>query len=178
MLLVSEADGLSQYENVASVEIKGMEADISYTFNNRFKIKANASYLDERSKTRYQRNGKPDITYNNRMPNKPWLYANGSIEYSFNNVGLSGSRLHLAYDLQYVHWFYLTWEGYGSLKSKSTIPTQYVSNVNISYAFKQNKYNVSLECSNIFDSAIYDNYMMQKPGRAYFVKLKITINDD
>ncbi len=176
MLLISASDGLSQYENVASVEIKGVEGELSYNFNNKLKLKANASYIDERSKTKYQLNGKPDITYNNKVPNKPWLYANSGVEYSFYNVGIQGSQLKLAYDFQYVHWFYLTWEGYGSLKSKSTIPTQYVSNVNISYAFKQNKYNLSFDCSNIFNAMVYDNYMMQKPGRAFFVKMKVFID--
>ncbi len=176
MLVLSEAEGLSQYKNVSNVDIKGVEADISYTFANKFKIQTNASYLDERSKTKYQLNGKPDITYNNRMPNRPWLYANASIEYMFDDIILRNSKLKLTYDFQYVHQFYLTWESYGSLRSKSTIPSQYVSNVGASYAIKNNKYSVSAECSNIFNSTVYDNYMMQKPGRAFFVKFKVIVD--
>ncbi|NJK94791.1 MAG: TonB-dependent receptor [Bacteroidales bacterium] len=82
----------------------------------------------------------------------------------------------LAYYFQYVQWFYLTWKGYGTLSSKSTIPTQYLNNVQLTYSLNNEKYNISLEAENIFDRTVYDNYMMQKPGRSYFLKLRIFIN--
>lgn len=176
-LVISETEGLSQYGNVSNVLIKGVEGEVRYDYKSFIQLKANCSFLDERSDTKYQANGKPEITYNNRMPNRPWLYSNLEFNMQMKDLfGNRGTQLRFGYDFQYVHWFYLTWAGYGSLKSKSKIPTQYISNANLSYAFKDGMYNVSLECKNLFDKTVYDNYMLQKPGRSFFCKLRIFIN--
>lgn len=175
--MISETEGLSQYGNVSNVLIKGVEGELRYDYKSFIQLKANCSFLDERSDTKYQANGKPEITYNNRMPNRPWLYSNLEFNMQMKDLfGNRGTQLRFGYDFQYVHWFYLTWAGYGSLKSKSKIPTQYISNANLSYAFKDGMYNISLECKNLFDKTVYDNYMLQKPGRSFFCKLRIFIN--
>ncbi len=176
MFQLSDADGSGQYENVASVTIKGIEGELGYSYDNWLKITANISYLDERNKTKYQLNGKPDITYNNKMPNRPWLFGNAGLELTKEDFFAENSTLKFAYNFHYVHWFYLTWEGYGNLSSKAIIPTQNTSDVSLSYAFKNGKYNISAECLNIFDRTIYDKYMLQKPGRAFFVKFRVFVN--
>jgi len=176
-LVIAQTEGLSQYDNVSSVNIKGIEGELTYDYDDFLQIKANASYLDERSGTKYQEDGKPEITYNNRMPNRPWIYSNVELNLQKRNLfGQKGTQLRFGYNFQYVHWFYLTWEGYGALKSKSTIPSQYISNANISYGFSEGKYNISLECKNLFNRTAYDNYMLQKPGRSFFCKFRIFIN--
>ena len=38
------------------------------------------------------------------------------------------------------------------------------------------RYNISLECSNLLDKLAYDNYKLQKPGRAFFAKFRLFIN--
>lgn len=176
-LVISEGEGMSQYNNVSNVTVKGMEGEVRYDYNNLFQAIANVTYLDERNRTKYQANGKPEITYDNRMPNRPWLYGNA--ELNFRKKGLFGrkdSQLKAGYFFQYVHWYYLTWKGYGTLSSKSTIPAQYLNNVLLTYSIKNEKYTISLECNNIFDRTTYDNYMLQKPGRTFFCKLRLFIN--
>ena len=174
---VSESDGLSQYKNVSNVDVKGIESEIRYTYDNLIQLIGNISYIDEKSKTKYQTNGKPDVTYNNRVPNKPWLYSNVELNIRKRDLfGIDDNQLKLAYYFQYVHWFYLTWEGYGMLNSKSTIPSQYLNSASLTYSLKNEKYNISLECNNIFDRLVYDNYMLQKPGRSIFCKLRVFIN--
>ncbi len=177
-LRVSESDGMSQYQNVNSVNVKGVEAEIRYTFNHKLDINTNVSYLHELNKTKYQSNGKPEITYNNKMPNRPWLYGNIDAAYSFHNIfGGAANRLVIACDMRYVHWFYLTWEGYGALKSKSTIPTQFVVGASASYHWHKDRYTITLSSSNILDRIVYDNYMLQKPGRSIDLKFRILINN-
>ncbi|MGV8827496.1 MAG: TonB-dependent receptor plug domain-containing protein [Breznakibacter sp.] len=176
-LKVSETDGMSQYQNVNDVTIKGVESDMRYHVGKSLDLSANVSYLHEINKTRYQDDGKPEITYNNRIPNRPWLYANLSTKYTFSNpFNAQNSRLTLRYSLRYVHWFYLTWEGYGALASKSTIPTQWVSNLTANYSWQNERYNLSLNCNNLFDQIVYDKYKLQKPGRAFYIKFRFFIN--
>ena len=173
---VLDQEGMMQYENVAAVHIKGIEGEISYDWADKMHLMANASYQDSRDRQKYLKSGGLSATYNNRTPNKPWAFVNGEASYTFHNVVLSGSRLKLIYDYQWVHWFYLTWEAYGSAKTKPRIPSQNISNVSLLYSWNGGRYNLSFECTNLFDKLTYDNYMLQKPGRAFFAKFRIFIN--
>lgn len=85
-------------------------------------------------------------------------------------------RLGIVAEYQYIHWYYLNWEAFGAASSKARIPTQNITNVSLSYCWHNDRYNVSLECNNIFDRLAYDNYMLQKPGRSFGAKFRIFIN--
>lgn len=173
---VSEKEGMMQYENVPAVHIKGLEGEVNYTFNNKLQLMANISWQDSRDQRKYKDDGKPSATYRNRTPNKPWVFWNGEASYTFSNVVLPDSKLKISYGYQWVHWFYLTWEAYGSNATKARIPTQNISNISALYQWKGGRYNLFLECNNLFDSMAYDNYKLQKPGRAFFVKFRLFID--
>lgn len=172
---VSEQEGMMQYENVEAVHIKGIEGEVRYDWDRKLQLSFNASYQDSRDQRKYKKDGKPSVTYNNRTPNRPWLFSNAEAAYTFQNVGLPESKLRLACDYQWVHWFYLTWEAYGSAKTKARIPTQHVTNASVLYTWHDGRYNVSFECTNLFDKLTYDNYMLQKPGRAFYAKFRLLL---
>ncbi len=167
---VMETEGMMQYVNVAAVHIKGVEGEIQYNWQGRLQLIANASYDDCRDMRQYTQSGTPSITYRNRTPNRPWAYCNVAAGYTFHNVGLKDSRLRLGCDYHWVHWFYVTWAAYGSASGKPTVPTQHIINASLLYSWGAGRYNVSLECTNLADRLAYDNYMLQKPGRAFFLK--------
>ena len=167
---VSETEGMMQYVNVAAVHILGVDGEVRYDWAGRLHLAANASYDDSRDNRKYTQSGDLSVTYKNRTPNRPWAYCNAEAAYTFHQVGLPDSRLRLACDYQWVHWFYLTWAAYGSASSKSTVPTQHIVNASLLYSWCGGRYSVSLECANVFDALAFDNYMLQKPGRAFFVK--------
>ena len=173
---VKEQEGMMQYENVEAVHIKGVESEVRYDWADKLGLMLNASYQDSRDQRKYLESGALSATYNNRVPNKPWTFVNAEASYSFHNVLLPDSRLKLSIDYQWVHWFYLTWEAYGSAKTKPRIPEQNLINTAIQYSWKDGRYNLSLECTNLFDRLVYDNYMLQKPGRAFFAKFRLFIN--
>lgn len=175
-LVVSERDGLSQYENVSSVKITGFEGEVSYQYKDDLYIMVNCSYQDARDMNKYKEDGKQSITYKNKLPNRPWLFSNAEANYYFRNILKKGDKLRLGYHYQYVHWFFLTWEAYGSLDGKSKIPTLHQQNVVVSYSWDKERYNLSFGCNNIFDKELYDNFMLQKPGRSFFAKFRLFIN--
>ena len=170
---VSETEGMMQYVNVDAVHIKGLDGALRYDWAGRFHLGVNASYDDCRDMREFTRAGRPSVTYRNRTPNRPWTFCNAEASYTFYNVGLSGSRLRIAADYQWVHWFYLTWAAYGSASSKATVPTQHLTSASLAYSWHDGRYNLSLECTNLLDALAYDNYMLQKPGRAFFVKFRL-----
>jgi len=175
-LVVSERDGLSQYENVSSVKIAGIEGEFSYNYNDFIWCLLNCSYQDARDMNQYKEDGKASITYKNKLPNRPWLFGNAEVDFYFRDIFGNGDKLRIGYHYQYVHWFYLTWETYGSLAGKSKIPTQHQHNAVIAYSWKKERYNIALGCNNLFDKELYDNFMLQKPGRSFFLKLRLFIN--
>ena len=174
--VVSEKEGMMQYQNLPAVHIKGVEGEIRYDWQNRLQLQANACYQDARDQMEFKSDGKPSATYNNRVPNKPWLFCNANASYSFYNIGLPESRLRISYDYQWVHWFFLSWEAYGALESKARIPAQHISSLALSYSWKNERYNLSVQCDNLFDATAYDNYKLQKPGRSFFCKFRLFIN--
>lgn len=173
--IAAQNEGYGQYENNKNVTVKGVEGEFRYSYNNVLQVIANISYLEEINKTKFKDDGKPDVSYNLQMPNRPWFYSNVQCNYRKNQpFGAEDSQLMMAYYFHYVHWYYFTWKELGAY-NKDLIPTQYSHDIRLTYSIKQEKYNISLECNNIFDRTLYDNFRMQKPGRSFFLKLRIFI---
>lgn len=166
----------SQYNNVGAATVWGGEAELSYEYNRLFNLTINATYLEERNKTRLDKWGHPSVTYNNRMPNRPYLYGNVIAGANIRNpMGLKDHRIKLDLSYSYIHSFFLTWEAFGTKESKATIPSQSIVNGGITWFFPKDKYSISLQGSNLLDNRLYDNFMLQKPGRAFYCKLQLFI---
>ena len=172
---MTETESMMQYVNVAAVHIKGVDGEVRYDWAGKLHLAVNASFDDSRDMRKYTQSGDISITYKNRTPNRPWAWYNAEASYTFRNVGLRDSRLRLSCDYQWVHWFYLTWEAFGSASTKSKVPTQHITNASLLYSWCDSRYNVSLECTNLFDALAFDNYRLQKPGRAFFLKFRLFI---
>ncbi len=174
---ISEKEGTMQYVNVPAVHIKGVEGEVRYNWKGLLQAVSNVSWQDSRDRQRYKGDGKPSVTFNNHVPNRPWLYSTTELTYDLGPTVTSllpqTSHLYIGADYQWVHWFFLSWEGYGALDTKARIPEKNVFGAHITYSWLNDRYNISLECSNLFDATIYDNYKLQKPGRAIFAKFRI-----
>ena len=173
--VLSESEGMIQYDNVAGVNMKGFEGELRYSYSDWLQLTTNVSYQDARDMNKFKKDGKPSITYNNKVPNRPWVFSNSELTLLKNDLLGEGTRLRFSYLYQYVHWFFLTWEGYGSLSTKSRIPTQHMHSATLTYSWQHQRYNLSLECNNIFDSMTFDNFKLQKPGRNVLCKFRLFI---
>ena len=172
---ITEKEGTMQYGNEPAVHIKGLEGEVRYDWNHRLRVMGNISWQDARNRNRYMDDGKESVTYNNRMPNRPWLFASADAHYTFHDLMLKGDRLTLGADYQWVHWFYLSWEAYGAEDTKARIPEKNIFGANITYSWQKERYSVSFDCQNLFDETVYDNYKLQKPGRSLFLKFRLLL---
>lgn len=172
---ISEKEGMMQYINVPSVHTKGLEGELHYDWDQRFHFTANLSWNDARDQRRYKTDGKPSATYQNRVPNRPWIFGNYDLSYTFRHVGAKQNRLRIGLNYQWVHWYFLTWEAYGARETKARIPTQHLYNAECTYSWHKERYNLSLTCNNLFDRLTYDNYKLQKPGRSLMLKFRLFI---
>ena len=174
---ITEKEGTMQYGNEPAVHIKGLEGELRYEWNRRLQISGNMSWQDARSRNRYLDDGKPSATYNNRVPNRPWLFASAEVRYDaahlLSHLLPQTSHLYIGADYQWVHWFYLSWEAYGAEDTKARIPEKNILGANITYSWHKNRYSLSLDCRNLFDQTVYDNYKLQKPGRTIFAKFRL-----
>ena len=175
-LVLSESEGLYQYANVTNVDVKGVEGEVRYSWREHLQLTGNLTFQDARDKNPLNALGKTSVTYNNKIPNRPWFYGNADATWNFYNLLGRGTRLRLNWQYQYVHWFYLTWEGYGARATKSRIPTQHVHTAAATWSWHESRYNLTLECSNLLDATLYDNYKLQKPGRAFLLKFRLLLN--
>lgn len=174
--VVSERDGMMQYVNEPAIDIKGFDIEVSYLLNSRLQISLNASWNDARDLKKYKSDGNPSATYRNRVPNRPWMFSNLEASYTFSNLLDKSDRLRIGAACQYIHWYYLNWEAFGTAATKARIPTQYPVDISVTYSWLEGKYNITAECNNLFDQLSYDNYMLQKPGRNFAAKFRIFID--
>lgn len=166
--------------NLLNVSNLGAEAEFRYSYKQKFTAGINGTYqnIRDRNKYRIDMPGKDVLssTYKLRVPNIPYLFGNADASYYITGLFDKGDKLTLSYHLLYVHSFYLYWSNEGAKDTKRVIPQQMSHDINIVYALKNGRYNVSLECRNITDNKLYDNFSLQKPGRSFNIKLRYFIN--
>jgi hypothetical protein len=110
-------------------------------------------------------------TYKARIPNIPYFFGNGDIEVVWSNFLRKGNNLSFTYNNNYVHEFPLYSERHGS-SGKLHVPTQLSHDIGATYTIGSGRYNIAVECKNLTDEKMYDNFSLQKPGRAFYAKLR------
>lgn len=165
------------YSNHGRVETKGYNVGLRYDYQRWLSVGGNWTQMDVRDDEKTQETGskQANLTYGARMPNLPYQFANADMTLRWHDLGGKGNLLSCTYDLFYTHSFPLFSEVYGSASNKMTVPTQTAHNLTLTYAMKHGKYNFSLECHNLMDAKLYDNFNLQKAGRAFYGKVRINI---
>ncbi|CDF81110.1 TonB-dependent receptor [Formosa agariphila KMM 3901] len=158
------------YVNQGNAKSKGVDAQLDYTYNNNFGFNFNISNFDLTTETA--------LGTEINIPNTPFFTMNSSFRYSFQDIFQKKSQLNLYYVMNFTDKFsYLTDQGSNTVGNEFfEVPQQFAQDFGASYAFPNNKLVVSFDIKNIFDEAVYDNLSVQKPGRAFYLKLNYTIN--
>ncbi|WP_396590888.1 TonB-dependent receptor domain-containing protein [Allomuricauda sp. R78024] len=167
----------AQYQNLLKARTLGIDMEVRLRPFQFLEITANATYQDLRNRSPRSVTGTVDNRYfNARLPNIPYLFGNGELR--FNKKGLFGSENNFSawWSGSYVNEFFLFWEVDGNRDFKNTIPSQFVQNIGVSYTILANKATVSLECTNLLDEKVFDNFSVQRPGRAFYVTLRTFLN--
>ncbi|MBX3255835.1 MAG: TonB-dependent receptor [Chitinophagaceae bacterium] len=166
----------STYSNVGTARVTGLEGELGYRYDKLLDFAVNASYQNAINNRKINPlTNMADATYGDRIPNQPWFFGNARLGVGKDNLVGKNTRLQLNYSVNYIYWFYISWESLGSRESKNKIPTQLIHNVSLSYSLKSGRYNISVESFNITDELAYDNFRLQKPGRSVFFKLRYFI---
>ncbi|MDO4228807.1 MAG: TonB-dependent receptor [Capnocytophaga sp.] len=159
-----------KYENLGKVFSKGVDLELRYNWDKKLFVNITGSYFDARFNLQYNEYGIEYFYYGSRLRNAPYLTGNANAEYILKDVFQKESRLALNYNFGYTHEFFKDWENLGSA-NKITIPTQALHDLGATYTFPNKKITLAVNAKNIFDTQVFDNYALQKPGRAIFGKI-------
>lgn len=171
-----------QYINVGDVQTTGVEGEVKYAWKDKLFVSANVTYqniIDKQKTITITNftgtNTSANFYYNSRLPNMPFLFGNADIGTVFKQVGAADNALSISYSLNYVQKYFLTSTALGA-NNQDIIPQQFSHNLTAGYSIKNGKYNIALEGRNLADNRLFDNYLLQKPGRSFFIKLRYFIS--
>ena len=163
------------YENHGRVKTKGYNLSARYSHGRWLSLGGAFSNMNARDAEKYLAGNtqQASMTYKQRIPNQPYTYANFDVTLYWHDLGGRGNVLSVSYDGFYQHEFPLYWEHLGDPSTKSRVPDQLSHNLVVGYTLKGGRYNLSLECRNLTDEKLYDNFSLQKAGRAFYGKVRV-----
>ena len=162
-------------DNRDGVRTIGGDGEVRYSYKDWLSVGTTLTYQYLQNLQKYE----PGYTgispvYKDQMPNIPYLFGNSDVSVFLRNTGRQGNNLNVGYNLLYVHAFYLYWPSRGG--NKLNIPGQISHDINIVYSLQSGRYNIGLEARNITNALLYDNFSLQKPGRAFYLNLRYFFN--
>lgn len=165
----------ASYENHGKVKTKGFNVSARYSYSNWVSLGGTFNYMDVRNNEKYISGGsaQESLTYKARIPNQPYMFANSDVSFYLRNFLAKRNILNFTYDNFYMHTFPLYWENLGTASSKKRVPTQFSHNLGLTYSMKSGRYNLSFECKNFTNEKLYDNFSLQKAGRAFYGKVRV-----
>ncbi len=166
------------FENHGHVKTYGYNISLRYDYSHWFNVGGTFNGIDTRDYERYVAGGtqQESMHHKVRLPNIPYLFANTDATFTIKNLLAKGNHLSATYDSFWQHEFPLYWENIGDSDSKAKVPNQFSHNFSLTYSIKNGKYNISFECRNLTNEKLYDNFSLQKAGRAFYGKLRIYLD--
>lgn len=173
LIWLGEGDlfGTARYENINKLRSMGIEASVAYTNKKWLEVSANATWQDVRNRQRYTTSGARNIVYNDRMKNMPAVMANAEVRL-YTPAAAGKRRISVYVNTHFVQSYFLNWPSLGDPATKKRIPQQWVQDAGITYAFPGNACSITVECRNLLNKQVYDNYLLQKPGRFASVQIR------
>ena len=164
------------YINYGKVLTKGFNISARYGFSKWLSIGGNFTKMDVRDNEEYQigsmGNSVKNLAYKSRMPNVPYIFSDSDINFYWHGLFKKGNVLTVTYDNLYLHSFSYYSQAIGK-KSDFVVPNQFSHNLTVSYSIQKGRYNFSFECRNLTNEKLYDNFSLQKAGRAFYGKVRV-----
>ena len=174
------ATNYASYENHGQVSTQGFNISARYNYLHWISLGATFNVMNIRDDEPYLEGNslQPNYHYKARIPNQPYEFANFDATFLYKNFIGKGNDLSLTYDAYYQKEFPLEWENIGDPTTKKRVPTQFSHNLALTYSIQNGRYNISFECRNLTDERLFDNFELQKAGRAFYGKIRVHFGGD
>ncbi|MBC7794993.1 MAG: TonB-dependent siderophore myxochelin receptor MxcH, partial [Clostridia bacterium] len=164
-------DRFFTYQNVFRARALGVE--------NAFVWTSRARLLSADGSLTFQdvRNASSDGTFGDfegdRIPNRPWLFASWGTRLRTTGWPSSDDALEPFYVGRYVHQFYRGWESQGRREFNQVVDAQLTHNLGLSWTLARDvaRVTTTLEAQNVTNAAVFDFFGVQRPGRAFYLKV-------
>ena len=166
------------YENYGRVKTTGYNLSVRYNLGRWLSVGGNFTHMDVKDNEPMMvgSTSVENPVYGSRMPNVPYQFADCDVNLYWHGLGGEDNVLTLTYDNQYLHSFCYYSDGVQvSNLADYMVPTQFSHNLTLAYSIAGGRYNVSLECRNFTDEKLYDNFSLQKAGRAFYAKVRVNL---
>ena len=174
ILALSGGKSAATYVNYGKVDTKGFSVSARYNFSKWVSLGGNFTQMNVRDNMKTAMGSTvANVAYGERMPNQPYMFADSDINFYWHGLGGKRNVLTVTYDNQYTHKFCYYASNIGSNNNDYMVPDQFSHNLTISYGIKNGRYNLSFECRNFTNERLYDNFSLQKAGRAFYGKIGI-----
>jgi vitamin B12 transporter len=163
----------AKFENVYSARSLGMESAVSWSAPKDFmSLDGTLTWLDQRNTSE---KGQFQSNEGARLPNRPWLMASWGARFHFDGLPTEEDGIEPFYYGRYTHGFDLGWEGVGIDKQK--VPAQVSHDIGVTWLVNRDfaRLTATVEVQNIADAKLYDNFRVQRPGRAFYAKLTASL---
>ncbi|CAA9194255.1 TonB-dependent receptor [Flavobacterium collinsii] len=171
IILTSFSNSLAAYTNLLQTTTIGGEWFLQYKPTNTIDLSLNTTYQDIRLAAVDDLGIFTADYIGARIPNTPYLFSNFQGSYTLNPGNKRNYYFKFLYTSSYVHEYFLTWAINGKKSSKVTIPSQLINDISISIHSKNARWSFAVDCKNITDARLYDNFSVQKPGRSFYGKI-------
>lgn len=162
------------YINYGAVLTKGYNLSLRYGFGRWLSVGGNFTRMNVCDNMKVLMGSTaPNLNYRKRISNLPYIFADSDVSFYWHDLGRKGNVLAVTYDNQYLHSFTYYSSNIGANKGDYVVPCQFSHNLTLSYSVGQGRYNLSLECRNFTDEKLYDNFSLQKAGRAFYAKVRV-----
>lgn len=173
----SFSNALALYTNLLQTSTIGAEWFLEYKPNRNLNFGINASYQDIRLRDVDDLGVFTPEYIGARVPNTPYFFTNAQLSYKLRPKNTDRYYYSFLYTGSYVHEYFLTWAINGTKSSKAVIPSQFVNDISIAVHSKNERWSFAVDCKNLINAKLYDNFSVQKPGRSFFGKITFLLTD-
>ena len=157
------------YVNAEKVHIKGIETELKLDISPTVYAYGNLTYQDVRDVLDYLPGTQaPNPTKGLRLPNIPYLFANFGAEYHSDRL-FKNWYVKAFWDGKFTEEFFYFWEL--TELQKRRIPRSFVNDIGLLLTYK-NKYSIALECHNLMNKEVRDQFRQPLAGRTFHLKFR------
>jgi vitamin B12 transporter len=171
LIVLLGTDRSFRYENIYGARALGVENALGWTSPGRLvSVDGMLTWQDLRNTAS---EGTFGAFEGDRIPNRPSLFGSWGARLRVPNVVAKADAIEPFYHGRYVHSFYRGWESQGKREYKDVVDSQLTHDVGLSWIVERSVARVTstFEVDNVTNARVYDFFGVQRPGRAFFIKV-------
>ncbi|QRO00441.1 TonB-dependent siderophore myxochelin receptor MxcH [Archangium violaceum] len=175
LIILTGKESFFTYQNVYAARALGVAGSAGWTSPGQYlALDGNVTWQDFRN---ISSEGDFGSFEGRRIPNRPYLLANGSARFQLAGLVSPQDELSLTWHSRYIHEFFRSWEGAGTRDSKMVISSQLLHSLALSYVTRAAPTTLSwtVDVQNLTDAPSFDFYGVRRPGRSIFAKLTVAL---